>query len=446
MDTPIYDFVKKYADEKSLRLHMPGHKGKGALGAEKFDITEIEGADVLYSPEGIIRKSEQNAAKLFGTARTLYSTEGSSLSIRAMLYLAVIYAKKQGKRPIIAAGRNAHKVFMSAAALLDFDTAWIFPEKRESVVECEITPSCLEKFLSENEVCAVYITSPDYLGNIADIAGLSRVCKAHDALLLVDNAHGAYLNFLPTSLHPIALGAHMCADSAHKTLSALTGGGYLHISQNAPSIFCETADSAMSLFSSTSPSYLIMQSLDLANKYLSDNFRQRLAEFADKVDKLKKKLTEAGYTLVGNEPLKVTVAPKSYGYTGKELANILKEKNIVCEFCDRDFLVMMLTPELAQSALDKISNTLTNIPKRPEIIEKMPNFDIPEQVMSPREATLSPSIECPVDDCIGKVLASANISCPPAIPIVVCGERINQSAVELFKYYEISKVRCVEKL
>ena len=117
MNTPIIDFGKKYQEKNTLRLHMPGHKGKSFLGIEGFDITEIEGADVLYSANGIIEESQNNASALFHTAKTLYSCEGSSLSIRAMLYLALLSNRTSNT---ILAARNAHKVFMSAAALLDF--------------------------------------------------------------------------------------------------------------------------------------------------------------------------------------------------------------------------------------------------------------------------------------------------------------------------------------
>ena len=273
MNTPICDFVRTYADSKQLRFHMPGHKGSGALGIEHIDITEIEGADVLYRAEGIIKESEQNASALFGTALTKYSTEGSSLSIRAMLYLAMLYAKSIGREPRILAGRNAHHTFMTAAALLDLNVDWLYPEHWENLVSCEITPEYLERVLcSQTKPAAVYITSPDYLGNVADIAELSAVCQKHEVLLLADNAHGAYLNFLPENRHPIALGADICCDSAHKTLPVLTGGGYLHISKHAPEMFRQNAEKALSLFASTSPSYLIMQSLDAANRYLADGY------------------------------------------------------------------------------------------------------------------------------------------------------------------------------
>ena len=125
MTTPICDFVKSYAESGTSRLHMPGHKGKGNFG-ERLDLTEIKGADELYDAEGIIAESEKNASELFG-CRTFYSTEGSSHTIRAMLYLASLYAKECGKKPTILAARNAHKAFLSAVALLDIAVDWIYP-------------------------------------------------------------------------------------------------------------------------------------------------------------------------------------------------------------------------------------------------------------------------------------------------------------------------------
>ena len=220
MDTPIVDFVRNYADKKALRLHMPRHKGESFLGCESADITEIEGADVLYSPNGIIKQSEDNAAQIFGTSKTVYSTEGSSLSIRAMLYLVKIYGNTKNKKAFIAAGRNAHKTFVTAAALLDYKIDWLTADSDDTVISCNITPRILTEYLSkaEQKPLAVYVTSPDYLGNMLDIKGLAEVCRKYGVLLLVDNAHGAYLRFLAENLHPIALGADMCCDSAHKTL------------------------------------------------------------------------------------------------------------------------------------------------------------------------------------------------------------------------------------
>lgn len=442
MNTPICDFVKAYAESNALRLHMPGHKGAPLLGMENMDITEIAGADVLYAADGIIRESEQNAANLFGTAKTVYSAEGSSLCIRAMLYLALLHAKAHGKRPLIAAGRNAHKAFMTAAALLDMDICWLYGE-RSNLLCCEITPAALDACLSAEKPAAVYITSPDYLGNIADIAALATVCRKHGVLLLVDNAHGAYLHFLSEDRHPLTLGADMCCDSAHKTLPALTGGAYLHISKTAPTLFCEQAERAMALFASTSPSYLILQSLDAVNAYLADGYRERLTAFAEKATALKNTLREKGYTLVGDEPLKITVAAKPYGYTGHELAGLLQKDNIVCEFCDPDYLTLMFTPETGGEGLVRLENALLSVPSRTAICQAPPPVAVPQRKLSPREALFSQHAELPIEQCRGKVLASAAVSCPPAVPIVVCGEVIDETAIGMFRYYGIETCQIV---
>ena len=443
MKTPICDFIKKYNNDKKLRLHMPGHKGVGFLGIENMDITEIDGADVLYNSSGIILESQKNAASLFDTAKTLYSTEGSSLSIRAMIYLAYVYGKSIGKKPIIAAGRNAHKSFLTTAAILDLEIDWLYPDKEGNVISCEISESTLDNYLSSNNPSAVYLTSPDYLGNILDIKSLSKVCKKHNVLLIVDNAHGSYLKFLSESLHPISLGADICCDSAHKTLPVLTGGGYLHISKNAPKELLGMAETAMSIFASTSPSYLILQSLDYANEYLSSGYKEKLKAYIEKISKLKDELMLSGYNFIGEEPLKLTVDAKKYGYTGTELAKLLS-KDIVCEFYDPDYLVMMLTPENGEEALEKIKKAMLRIPKKNSIKSKTPIITRPIKRLSPKEALFSVSEELPINECGGMILASPTVSCPPAIPIVVCGEEVDDEAIELFKYYGIKTCNVID--
>ena len=169
METPICDFAWSYVNFKALRAHMPGHKGSGPLGFEQFDITEITGADSLYEAEGIIARSEANASALFGLP-TFYSTEGSSQCIRAMLYLALLDAKRKGKKLKIAAGRNAHKTFLSAAALLGWDVVWIYGD---TYLSCDVNPAELDGILEKENCAAVYLTSPDYLGHMADIAAIA---------------------------------------------------------------------------------------------------------------------------------------------------------------------------------------------------------------------------------------------------------------------------------
>lgn len=445
MTTPICDFVARYAAVQPLRLHMPGHKGRNVLGLEQADITEIPGADVLYHPTGIILESERNAAALFGTGRTVYSTEGSSLPIRAMVYLTALYAASLGKRPLIAAGRNAHKVFITAAALLDVDVAWLYPENGGNLLSCEITPEGLDGYLKNTRELptAVYITSPDYLGNMADVGGLSKVCRKFGCLLLVDNAHGAYLNFLPESCHPMALGADLCCDSAHKTLPVLTGGAYLHISGSAPELFSLAADQAMALFASTSPSYLILQSLDKANEALSSSWVEALHRAAGEWEKVKARLRIFGYSLAGQEPLKLTILPKDYGYTGDELSRILEEKNVFCEFSDPDHLVLMLPVEYDPELPDRLTEAFLKIPRREAISIPAPALHRAETVLRPHDALFLPSRMVPVAEAAGRIMADPTVSCPPAIPVVCSGERIEEWAVEAMEYYGITQVRVV---
>ncbi len=447
MKTPIIDFVKDYVNQNNLRLHMPGHKGKNILGFEEFDITEISGADVLYSPEGIIKQSEAEAAALFETKKTVYSAEGSSLSIRAMLYLVKTYAEFKKEKPFILSGRNAHKTFVTAAALLDIDVEWMMGENSSNLLTCNITAEFLEKKLSCSQIkpTAVYITSPDYLGNTLDIADISAVCRKYGVLLLVDNAHGAYLKFLPQSYHPIDLGADLCCDSAHKTLPVLTGGGYLHISKKAPQFFCDFADNAMSLFASTSPSYLILQSLDLANAYMAEEYREQLVCLIPQIEALKKELKSRGFQIFGNEPLKLTIAPKSYGYTGDELSDFLAERGIICEFSDPDFNVIMLTPQTGEEGIEKLRLALSDIEEKDSITVFPPRPVLGIRKLTLNQAIFSPFEEIAVENASGRVLASPTVSCPPAVPIVICGEEITQSSVETFKYYGIKKCFVVKK-
>ena len=444
MNTPICDFVRSYTADNQLRLHMPGHKGTEFLGFESLDITEIDGADSLYEASGIIRQSEENASSLFGCP-TFYSTEGSSLCIRAMLYLCLLYARHQGRRPLIAAGRNAHKTLLTAAALMDLDITWLYPADGASYLSCKLDAAALDAQLAQmdEKPLAVYLTSPDYLGNVTDISSIADVCHRHGCLLLVDNAHGAYLKFLAPSQHPIDLGADICCDSAHKTLPVLTGGAYLHFAPAAPALFAQKAKDALAMFGSTSPSYLILQSLDAANRYLAEGYSDKLLGFTAAVAALKADLTSHGYSLIGDEPMKLTVSAKPYGYSGKELAGLLLNQNIVCEFADPDFIVFMFTPENGSEALELLKNVLLSIPKRPPISASAPVYSPPKQAMTIREAAFANSETVTPAQSLGRIFAGTGIGCPPAVPIVVCGEVIDPAAVDRLLYYGVENIAVV---
>ena len=267
MQTPVYDFLKQYARQNPVRMHMPGHKGQAPVPelqpAFAMDLTEITGADSLFEASGILAESQQHASVLYHTAGTFYSCGGSTLCIQTMLTLM-----KQEQRTIIAA-RTVHRSFLNACLLLDLAVTWVYPNSCADLVTGTYSIADFAAALQQaQQPACIYVTSPDYLGRQQDLAALAALCRTYDARLLVDNAHGAHLAFLPDNQHPIALGADLCCDSAHKMLPCLTGTAYLHTSR--PEYAARIPD-AMSLFGSTSPSYLLLLSLDLCNDYLEQH-------------------------------------------------------------------------------------------------------------------------------------------------------------------------------
>lgn len=466
MQTPIADFVKEYADKCGSRFHMPGHKGQAFLGCEAYDITEIAGADALYEAEGIIAESEKNATELFDTARTLFSTEGSSQCIRAMLYLTLGHWKrkqmaenvhvseyedgqKKAGRPYVIAARNVHKAFLYAAALLDFDVVWLYPEEMHSLCSCHITKDQLEAELQSQiehrqgaVPAAIYVTSPDYLGGQLDIAALAKICHHYDTVLAVDNAHGAYLHFLKETQHPIDLGADICCDSAHKTLPVLTGGAYLQISKTAPAYFCEQAKQALVLFGSTSPSYLTMTSLDLCNAYLADGYREKLFTTVARLEQTRETLRKAGWTVEQTDPLKLTIQAPT-GISGIILAEKLRTSQIECEYADVEYLVLMVTPENTEEDFARLIEVLgKNDAGMAEKVRLQPVHC--EQKLSIREAMFADRERIPVGKALGKICGSPTVGCPPAIPIAVPGEVLNEKAIALFEHYGIDVIEVVK--
>ncbi len=463
METPIYDFAENYAKSNLSRLHMPGHKGHGPLGVEALDITEIMGADSLYEADGIIEESERNATAIFGTGRTFYSTEGSTHGIRAMLFLALTHWKRkywkqvrEGVRPAVVAARNAHKAFLTAAVLLDLDIVWLWGEgaRKGTLCACPVSEKELSDALGALAYppVAVYVTSPDYLGGMLDLSALAAVAHAHGTWFLVDNAHGAYLHFLPKPLHPMDLGADICCDSAHKTLPVLTGGAYLHIAQNMFQEMGGEAEKnvrqALALFGSTSPSYLILESLDLANRYLAEDYKERLTAFINSLEQVKNKMRSFGWKLEETEPLKLTVAAKR-GCSGNMLSWLFRAWGVECEYADKDFLVLMVTPENTQEDFKRILCCIEGITQSPTLrepekyLEKEPSMPVylpPRRVCSVREAVFAPHETIPVQKAAGRVMGPVAVHCPPAIPVVVSGEEIREDIIPVLEYYRIQQV------
>ncbi|MEG0615176.1 MAG: aminotransferase class I/II-fold pyridoxal phosphate-dependent enzyme [Oscillospiraceae bacterium] len=441
MDTPIYDFLRKYAVSDTLRLHMPGHKGRknGEPLSEIFpyDITEIFGADSLFDAEGIIAESEKNAAKLFNTAKTIYSTGGSTLCIQTMLALAA------PEKSTVIAARNAHKAFLNACVLLDLDVSWIFPDSDNNVtfLSYKFSAKAVEDAIlaAKNPSC-VYVTSPDYYGGVVDISAISAVCKRHNLPLLVDNAHGAYLAFLPKNQHPIALGADLCCDSAHKTLPVLTGGAYLHINNEK---FASNAKTTMGLFGSTSPSYLTLGSLDLCNNFL-ENCSECLAGAVLNISNLKKSLGKF-YTICESDSLRITILSIDSGLTGNQLAEILRKNCIECEYSDENCVVLLFSPINTAADCERVLQVLSTV-KMPKIAISAQKLALPhpQKAMTIRKAALSENEEIPISQATGRICGKTKILCPPGVPIVASGEIIDEDCIKILKKYSIFTINVVK--
>lgn len=440
MDAPICDFVEKYIQAGTAKLHMPGHKGveQGGFGCEPFDITEIAGADSLYEAEGIIAESEANAGKVFGSGATYYSTEGSSQVIKAMLYL--VSAGEES--PVVLAVRNVHKSFVQGCALCDIAVEWLYPDSADSICSCPVSAEKLREKLADmaKKPVAVYITSPDYLGNMADVRALAAVCRDFDVPLLVDNAHGAYLKFLPESAHPMDLGADMCCDSAHKTLPVLTGGSYLHIARTALGKFGGRAKQALGIFGSTSPSYLILQSLDRCNQYLTDGYKEGLAACIANVVGLKQRLINAGYDILDSDPLKLTL----HNLNGVQAADVLRQGGVECEYADKNYMVLMFTPENGEQDYERVAENLQRA-RLPIVSAEVIHLPQAVQAVSIRRAMFSDWQTLPVHRAVGRVCSVPLVSCPPAVPIVMSGEVISADMLPVFQYYDISEVAVIKE-
>lgn len=447
MTTPILDYLNKYRTGGMSRLHMPGHKGHEYLGFESLDITEIKGADELYCCDGIIKESEDNVSLLFGTDHTCYSTEGSSHCIRTMIFLIRQHCRKD--RPLILAARNAHKAFLYACAISDTEIEWIYPDigSENSIASCQISASRLktelEGLISQGRTPdAVYITSPDYLGQTADINKIAEICHEHGCILAVDNAHGAYLHFLNNS-HPMDLGADICCDSAHKTLPVITGGAYLHVSDRIAGI--DDIKAALEVTGTTSPSYLIMASLDKCNSFLFNDARQKFADAAAMTSRFKAIYKALGVEIIPSEDLKIVINAARLGFTGSQLGDILRKHMCEPEFCDRDYLVCMTAPDTEEKDLERLCDALKDALSQSKApLDTTPlNAVVCPRRMTVREAVFAPHITIPVSEATGRICGAPCVSCPPAIPIVISGEVISDKAADIMKQYGIDTVSVV---
>ena len=202
----------------------------------------------------------------------------------------------------------------------------------------------------------------------------------------------------------------------------------------APELLHRQAKASMGLWGSSSPSYLILQSLDAANELLAD-YPEKLQALLPQLESLRRRLAVRGWELLSGEPLKVTLCPKGYGYTGPEVAAALESGGIYPEFYDPDHVVLMVSPQNDPSDLRRLEEVLAALPRRQAIRQGPPPMPRLEQAVTPHEAMLSPWEEVPLEACCGRISAAGALGCPPAVPVVLCGQRMDAAAVEVLRYY-----------
>lgn len=426
---PLENALNQYIAKDLSRFHMPGHKGAEDFPEYfKYDITEVEGADSLFESSEAIFETEERFAKIYGAGASLLSAGGSTLCIQAMLAAALNPGDE------LIAARNCHAAAVNTMALLDLDPIWINPRDLKAA----------EKAFAEHpKAKAVYLTSPDYFGVLSDISAFAKLCKENGAKLLVDNAHGAHLRFFPTEMHPISLGADMCADSLHKSLPVLTGGALLHIKDGA---LRDIAKQKMRLFGSTSPSYLIMLSADKCAGYLETDARHDFAMLNGRVANLRYKAFEHGLApkVRSVEPARLTLSVKSTEMTAEEFGKKLREHGIEPEYVNDEWAVLMASPFNTERDFERVAKFIeetfgNGFSAFEERLSKMP-----EKAMPVRDAVFSEAEEVETEKAVGRIAARLNLPCPPCIALAVPGEIIDGNAAVFLKKYGIDKINVVK--
>jgi arginine decarboxylase len=448
-NAPLYEALKKYKSQNLSHFHTPGHKATNSSpfydvfgDALAFDVTELPQTDSLYDAESVIFQAESAAASHFGVKHTLFSAGGATLCIQAMMRLT----QKRGNKLICA--RNVHRTAINAMALLGINPIWVYPTQFEnSTLPGYISVQDIEEKLATNsDVSAVFITSPDYYGVISDIKGISNACNKYDVPLLVDNAHGSHLFYCEGgALHPIKLGASMTCDSAHKTLPVLTGGAFLQI--NSEKFSYRAAKDAMSLFGSTSPSYLIMLSLDIARAWLEQNGNTAYNELCNKVANLKQLCIKTGFKFPSQavfDPARLTLDFNSIGYSGEQAEAMLFEFGITSEMHDNCYVVILPSPFNKKVDFERLENFIKSIKIKQPIKNERAIFSNQQSVMTIKEAVFAPNEIVSIDKSVSRIAAECRIPCPPGVPLIMPGELINNETTYNLKNYGVFNIKVVK--
>ena len=427
MSAPLYSALKAHSALGRSPFHTPGHKGSpAALPPDlwRLDLTELPDTGSLYDGGGPIEEAERLAAALFGTARTCLSAGGCTLCIQAMLRLA---APGGGK---VLCSRAVHRSAVGAMALLGIEPVWAMSEDLIPAIE------------AVNGAKAVYVTSPNYYGQLLDIGAIAAACRRKNLPLLVDCAHGAHLFFTNPKLHPLAQGASMTADSAHKTLGVLTGGAWLNIGDAR---FAADAKDAMALFGSTSPSFPVLASLDLCREWLEAN-ADAFPSLQERVERLRDFALSRGIPSAAGpaDPTRLTLDTAAAGLSGTEAAERFRAAGVEPEYADSSCVVLIATPFNTGEDFLRLEKAIGLLPVGEPLPRRPALPPLPPAGLPLREALLSPSRTVPLEKAVGKPAASIACPCPPGIPVVMPGELVTKETADFLRGYGFFGIKVIE--
>ncbi|NLF83193.1 MAG: aminotransferase class I/II-fold pyridoxal phosphate-dependent enzyme [Candidatus Gastranaerophilales bacterium] len=449
----IISAIRRLASKNPTLFTTPGH-GQGYFTTKSFgklfgrrvfygDFSEVEGMDNLQHPSGAILYSMQRAAKIYGAQSTFYLVNGSSSGIIALILATV----KRGEKILIA--RNAHKSVINALILsgahpvwieTDWDDKWNIP----TGVNLQKVAEILDK---QPDIKAFLLTSPTYEGIVTDLKPIADLCHQRGVVLLVDEAHGALWNFsdcLPTS--SIHCGADACVHSLHKTGSCLNQGALLHIAQDSL-IFSAQVQSALNLINTTSPSYLLLSSIEASIEYLnSSRGRQRLESLITNIEQAKEYLSqrvEVEFLESNHDPTKLFFGLKNI--SGQDLSDFLEEKhNIEVELNNNVGILALTGIGTGKDKLEKLANAVIKANKKlkakPIQRERPMPLLIPQVALTPNEAFYAEHERLPIEKAVGRIAGETVIKYPPGIPLLIAGEIVQEGHLQVLKEQNEIKV------
>ncbi|MGP9077475.1 aminotransferase class I/II-fold pyridoxal phosphate-dependent enzyme [Geobacillus thermodenitrificans subsp. calidus] len=450
--TPLYDALTRHWARRPVSFHVPGHK-YGAIFPKRaedvfssllaLDVTEISGLDDLHHPESVIAEAQALAAELYGAEETFFLVNGSTSGNLAMI--AAVCDEK--KRKVIVQ-RNCHKSVMHALQLMGATPVLLSPEFDSDMrVASHVCMETVKEALAlHRDAAALVLTNPNYYGMSIDLTEIVRLAHDHGIPVLVDEAHGAHFVVGPPfPKSALACGADMVVQSAHKTLPAMTMGAFLHV--NSGRIDVERLKYFLQLFQSSSPSYPIMASLDLARSYVAKLIEDGVEAIVEKIEEFKTALNDiAGVTVVSSrhpdvqiDPLKVTVQTRS-SLTGYELQRRLEREGVFVELAD-PLNVLLVCPLAANGQLietvDKMKRAWCGLPTgQVPLFGSFPLLRPPLSVLVPYDELRDVRKKVvALEEAEGYVAAETVIPYPPGVPLMWIGERIDRSHIEQIRQF-----------